>query len=186
MIPTTQENRNPCFSAIDGETFSGECLSISNIRDRWGQFFNLYWTWLQALQEIDGRMESWMGLWRWFQHGAVSCFPSNWRFPAPFPVKDTNTGYGYVQPVYSLGSKQGKTTASMWTLKLIEGNHVPVKADIGGSHKQDLAEKQCCGIGDSLSLTREDGEKNRALKLKLLDVWSGEAGTGVYQRKFLW
>ena len=87
--------------------------------------------------------------------------------PGTVPVKDK-----YRDMVYSrfVTGTENNSFFRSETLKLIEGSHVPVKGGQVAVISRDLAEKNGLGIGDSLSLTREDGERTELKIIGLFEV----------------
>ena len=83
------------------------------------------------------------------------------------PVKDK-----YRDMVYSrfVTGTENNSFFRSGTLKLIEGSHVPEGGGQVAVISSDLAEKNGLGIGDSLSLTREDGGKTELKIIGLFEV----------------
>lgn len=87
--------------------------------------------------------------------------------PGTVPVKDKYRDYAYARFVTGT---EGNRFFRDGTLKLIEGSHVPVDGGHVAVISKALAEKNGLRIGDSLTLTNQDGGKTEVKITGLFEV----------------
>ena len=115
---------------------------------------------IDKVMEMDG-IKSYDGM-------AQSLVSTNLEvIPGTVPVKDK-----YRDMVYSrfVTGTENNSFFRSGTLKLIEGSHVPAGGGQVAVISRNLAEKNGLGIGDSLSLTKEDGGRTELKIIGLFEV----------------